>query len=93
MSTLEQNELTQLMSRIDAQWNLIDEHFLSRRFRFSGFDEVVNFVIQVASIASELNHHPDVQFGYNYCVVKYTTYETSSLTLKDFQCIKKIDEL
>jgi len=75
-------EVDQLLKEIDAGWKVEDGVYISRRFGFSSFDLVMEF-----------DHHPDVQFGYGYCVVKYTTHDSGGLTIKDFQCAKRIDEL
>lgn len=75
-------------------WQLInDNKFISRRFGFKNFYQTMAFVNAVAWIANQENHHPDLEVGYSYCVVKYQTHAVNGLTKNDFICAAKIDNL
>lgn len=75
-------------------WELInDNKFISRRFNFKNFYQTMAFVNAIAWIANQENHHPDLEVGYNYCVVKYQTHAVNGLTRNDFICAAKIDNL
>lgn len=47
----------------------------------------------IAWMAHQENHHPDMEIGYNYCVVKYQTHAVKGLTPNDFICAAKVDLL
>lgn len=66
---------------------------ISRRFTFKDFYHTMAFVNAVAFIANQENHHPDLEVGYNVCLVKYQTHAVSGLTQNDFICAAKIDRL
>ena len=66
---------------------------LIRRFEFKGFSKVMLFVNALAWIANQEGHHPDVNFGYNYCEVSYTTHALNGLSENDFICAAKINQL
>ena len=42
--------------------------------------------------ASE-DHHPDLEVGYNRCVVRYSTHSVKGLSENDFICAAKVDAL
>lgn len=66
---------------------------IKKRFSFKGFYKTMGFVNAIAWIANQENHHPDLEVGYNYCVVKYMTHAISGLSENDFICAAKIDAL
>ena len=56
---------------------------LSRRFKFRDFDAALDFVNRLAAIANRLDHHPDLQLGWGYCEVLFTTHDAGGLTELD----------
>jgi 4a-hydroxytetrahydrobiopterin dehydratase len=66
---------------------------LKRAFQFRDFHRTMSFVNAVAHIANQEDHHPDLEIGYNYCRIKYTTHAIGGLTENDFICAAKIDRL
>src|SRR5579871_6404868 len=66
---------------------------ISKRFTFKGFYKTMAFVNAIAWIANQENHHPDMEVGYNYCVIRFTTHAISGLSENDFICAAKVDEL
>lgn len=86
-------EVQDYLSQVHG-WRLSDNNkFISRRFEFKGFYKTMAFVNAVAWIANQENHHPDLEVGYNYCLVKYTTHAVDGLTKNDFICAAKVDKL
>lgn len=93
MSALTRDEINTLLTQV-KQWQVNpDEKFISRRFTFKGFYKAMAFVNAVAWIANQENHHPDLEVGFNYCLVKYSTHAINGLTKNDFICAAKIDAL
>jgi 4a-hydroxytetrahydrobiopterin dehydratase len=75
-------------------WRMDESHaWITRRFSFKNFYHTMAFVNAVAWIANQENHHPDLEVGYNYCVIKYQTHAVSGLTKNDFICAAKINLL
>ena len=66
---------------------------ITKRFEFKNFYRTMAFVNAAAWIANKENHHPDMEVGFNYCVVKYTTHAVHGLTQNDFVCAAKINKL
>ena len=90
---LSHKETQQFLSQL-KEWHLSsDSSYIYRRFSFKGFYKTMSFVNAIAWIANQENHHPDLEVGFNYCVVKYMTHAIKGLTKNDFICAAKIDRL
>jgi 4a-hydroxytetrahydrobiopterin dehydratase len=53
----------------------------------------MSFVNALAHIANLEDHHPDLEVGYGYCRVTYSTHAIKGLSENDFICAAKIDRL
>lgn len=75
-------------------WQLeADGQTIRREFHFKDFYQTIAFVNALAWIANNEDHHPDLEVGYNHCVVHYTTHAVDGLSLNDFICAARIDNL
>lgn len=90
---LTQDEIKPLLLQLNDWKVSSDGKHISKRFIFKGFYKTMAFVNAIAWIANQENHHPDLQIGYDYCLVQYTTHAISGLTKNDFICAAKIDTL
>ncbi len=87
-------QASQQMTALSRDWQLAsDAKSLSREFRFRDFYRTMSFVNALAHVANIENHHPDLEVGYNYCRVRYSTHAISGLSENDFICAAKIDQL
>ncbi|OGT43924.1 MAG: 4a-hydroxytetrahydrobiopterin dehydratase [Gammaproteobacteria bacterium RIFCSPHIGHO2_12_FULL_37_34] len=93
MPPLTHDEINQLLIQV-KQWQVsADNKQISRRFTFKNFYKTMAFVNAIAWIANQENHHPDLEVGFNYCLVHYSTHAINGLTKNDFICAAKIDAL
>ena len=93
IAPLNADEIRQLMTEL-KQWQVsTDYKTIHKSFRFGNYYETMAFVNAIAWISNQENHHPDLEVGYNYCTVKYTTHAVDGLTKNDFICAAKIDAL
>ncbi len=75
-------------------WNANDTATqITRRYEFKNFYRTMAFVNAIAWISNQENHHPDMEVGYNYCVVNYMTHAINGLSENDFICAAKVDAL
>jgi 4a-hydroxytetrahydrobiopterin dehydratase len=83
-----------LLAELDPAWRLDeDAKQLRREFRFKDFFRTMSFVNAVAHVANGEDHHPDLELGYNYCRVRWSTHAVKGLSENDFICAAKIDRL
>lgn len=92
--SLTKEQITNLLPQLSSKWEVIDNHHkIKRSYKFNNFYETMAFVNAVAWIANIENHHPDLEIGYNYCHVTFSTHAVNGLTQNDFICAAKIDKL
>ncbi len=66
---------------------------IEREFRFKDFSEAVEFVNEVAGLASAEDHHPDISIMYNKVGLRLETHKIGGLSRNDFILAAKIDEM
>lgn len=66
---------------------------ITREFTFDTFDEALEFITQVAGVASEANHHPEIYWSYRSVVINLTTHDEGEVTEKDVALAEAINEL
>jgi 4a-hydroxytetrahydrobiopterin dehydratase len=87
-------EAQQLLGKLATGWVLSKEApVLRREFKFKDFYRTMSFVNALAHIANIEDHHPDLEVGYGYCRVQFTTHAIKGLSENDFICAAKIDLL
>lgn len=92
MAPLTPAEAAALLSQVSSDWVLSeDAHAIRRVFAFRDFYRTMSFVNALAHIANIEDHHPDLEVGYNYCRVKFTTHAVKGLSENDFVCAAKVD--
>jgi len=91
---LSRAEAERYLAKLVPDWQLAaDGKRLERSYRFKDFYRTMSFVNAVAHIANTEDHHPDLEAGYDYCRVYYTTHAIKGLSENDFICAAKIDRL
>jgi 4a-hydroxytetrahydrobiopterin dehydratase len=76
------------------EWHLsADSGEIRREFTFADYFHTMAFVNAVASIAHREDHHPDLEVSYNRCLVRYSTHDVGGLSLNDFICAAKVEDL
>ncbi len=65
-----------------------------REWRFEDFVEAIAFVNQVAEVAEEANHHPDIFIhGWNKVKLSLSNHSGGGLTEMDFTMAERFDGL
>lgn len=91
---LERAEAERLLGQIGGDWSISDDgREVHRTFKFKNFYHTIAFVNAVAWIANREDHHPDLEVGYNRCLVHFSTHAIGGLSRNDFICAAKIDAL
>ena len=74
------------------QWNEIDKT-ISKTFEFNSYLDGIDFVNEIANLAEQENHHPDIVIGYCKVAISLTTHDAGEITEKDYRLAKLIDDL
>lgn len=66
---------------------------LTRTFEFPDFAGAMVFVNKVATLAEELDHHPDFHIDYKKVTLELTTHSAGKVTEKDRELAERISRL
>ena len=89
---LKGHDLAELHKQI-ADWQVVNEHHLTRQFKFPDFKQALAFVNRVGELAEEQGHHPDILLAWGKAEITLWTHKIDGLTESDFIMAAKIDRL
>lgn len=86
-------EAQELLASVHEDWTLNEAATaITRAFKVKGFAKAVYLANAAAFHADREGHHPDVEFGWGYCKITYTSHELGGLSRNDFICAAKFDK-
>ena len=75
-------------------WSINNQQeMIFKKFKFKNFKNTIEFVNKVGTIAENEKHHPDISFGWGYCLIMIHTHAIKGLSLNDFVLAAKIDQI
>jgi 4a-hydroxytetrahydrobiopterin dehydratase len=81
------------LHRIVPQWNVVEEHHITREYKFPDFAQALEFVNRVGALAEEQGHHPDILLAWGKVGITLWTHKVDGLTESDFIMAAKIDRV
>jgi 4a-hydroxytetrahydrobiopterin dehydratase len=84
-------EVTSQLTRV-PDWK-VENGELVRTFQFEDFRASMRFVNQIADLAEEAAHHPDIDIRYSRVRLALVTHDAGGLTDKDFDLAAQADKL
>lgn len=88
---LDHADVVQFLHSLNLAWNVKDDLSIQHEFRFKSYMEAMVFVNDVAAIAEEEGHHPDMCIYFNRVVIELTTHSIHGLSDNDFILARKIE--
>ena len=85
-------QIAPLLAQIDG-WQVVEEHHLSKTYRFKDFATALAFVDRVGAMAEEQWHHPDIVLAWGSVRIDIWTHKINGLTESDFIFAAKCDAL
>jgi 4a-hydroxytetrahydrobiopterin dehydratase len=74
------------------EWRLASGE-LVREWKFADFVTAIGFVNQVAALAEEAGHHPDIDIRYNKVRLGLVSHDAGGITQRDISMAKRIGAL
>lgn len=87
---LTREQIEPLLRQVEG-WEVVEEHHLSKHYKFTNFAEALDFVNRVGAVAEAEGHHPDIGFGWGYAHVEIYTHAIDGLSESDFILAARID--
>ncbi len=84
--------LESLASQVGG-WSVVNEHHLTKSFKFPDFRQALAFTNRVGELAEQQGHHPDILLRWGKVEVSIWTHKIDGLTESDFILAAKIDRL
>lgn len=88
---LSKEDIKRLLKKV-PEWELEGSR-ITRTVEFDGFTDAVDFINDVAEIAEEEGHHPDIDIRYNKVILSLTTHDAGGVTEADFAVAQRLDNL
>jgi 4a-hydroxytetrahydrobiopterin dehydratase len=83
-----------LQKELSLKWSISnDTKQISAEFIVTDFKEAIQLVNEVARIAEEEGHHPDIAIHYNKVLITLWTHAINGLSENDFILAAKIEKL
>lgn len=90
---LDGDQLAELLKAV-PHWSVMnDGDIIGRDFHFDDFLSALAFANALGWMAERENHHPDLELGWGYCRVRFSTHDVGGLSRNDFICAAKVDAL
>src|SRR5215204_505684 len=83
-------EIEPLLAQLEG-WRVVEEHHLSKEYKFKNFADALAFVNRLGETAEAEGHHPDIEFGWGYARVIIYTHAIGGLSESDFILAARID--
>jgi 4a-hydroxytetrahydrobiopterin dehydratase len=90
VDTARVNELLAVLPGWEAA---ADGKSIVKAFKFANFYETLGFVNAIGWMANHQDHHPDLEVGYNRCVVHWSTHDVGGLSMNDFICAARVEAI
>ncbi|WP_367871005.1 4a-hydroxytetrahydrobiopterin dehydratase [Luteolibacter sp. Populi] len=88
---LEDDDLTAALKKC-PEWEH-EKKAITRTVEFEEFMEAIDFVNDLAEIADEAQHHPDIRIRYTKVTLVLTTHDAGGVTEADIELAQRIDNL
>ena len=86
-------QITALLQQLPG-WELTaDSRAIIKDFTFPDFRHTLGFINAVGFMANQEDHHPDIEAGYGHCQLLWSTHDVGGLSLNDFICAARVEEL
>lgn len=82
----------EIESNLPSGWEL-DGDEIVRTYEFEDYLVGMSFAVEVAELAEEHSHHPEMTVGYESVEVRYTTHEHGGITERDLEMATLTDDL
>ena len=90
---LSEEESAAFLVQIHDDWELVENHHITRTWNFPDFASALEFTNSLGNICEEQNHHADFILGWGKLVAVIYTHKIDALTESDFVLASKFDAI
>ncbi len=89
MDTLDETTIRTALSDLEG-WESTGDA-IRREVTFDGFRDAIDFIVRVADLADDADHHPELRNVYNRVEVELTSHDAGGVTQRDLDLAAAID--
>ncbi len=93
MPPMKEDEIQKHLSYLSLEWKVTDSIKIANEFKCKNFKEAMRFVNDIAEIAEQEGHHPDIFISYNKVKIELWTHFIGGLSVNDFILAAKIENI
>ena len=90
MALLSQQQINDSLQQL-SEWSYTGE-VIEKQYNLSNFVDAIDFVNDVAELAEDANHHPDITISYNKVTIVLWTHSEGGVTQKDIDLASEVEE-
>ena len=90
---LSENETEELITKLNPQWEIVNNHHLLREWKFDNFKDALDFTNLAGLICEEQNHHADFELSWGRVQTIIFTHKIDGLVESDFILAAKFDKI
>jgi len=90
---LSEEESSAFLSQIHDDWEVVENHHLTRTWTFPDFALALEFTNRLGEVCEQQNHHADFELGWGRVVSVIYTHKIDGLTESDFVLAAKFDTI
>lgn len=91
--TLKEEEINKYLKDLKEGWEVVDNKYIEKTYKFKDFQEALHFTNKVGEIAESEGHHPDIFLAWGKVQIKLWTHKIGGLHENDFILAAKIDNI
>ena len=91
MNALTADQITAELSDLPG-WEF-DGEAITKTYALPTFREAIEFVNDLADLAEEENHHPDIEIYFDEVVVSFRTHSEEAVTDRDVEMAREVESL
>ena len=82
----------EISERLPPRWERAGDEIV-REFEFDDYLVGVSFAVEVAELAEEEFHHPQIVIDYETVTVRFTTHEVDGISDRDMELAEHVNDL
>lgn len=83
-SPLEGEALSGLYKLLGSEWELVEDHHITRTYTFKDFQSALDFTNRVGALAESVDHHPEICLTWGKVTITIWTHSIGGLSEADF---------
>jgi 4a-hydroxytetrahydrobiopterin dehydratase len=70
-----------------------DGEAITKSYAWESFRDAIDFVNDVADLAEDENHHPDIEVYFDEVVISFRTHSADSVTSRDVEMAGEVEDM